>query len=283
MIMEETRKTTLASANNYFNELREEGLTEEKGNKGYVWTMLIDETSHVRALGLADVEYNLKLNCSHVGETPYGVYRGEMAFDFNGDCSGALTILKMMGFSSEEDLKGWFKNDSFVMKLKQYDRTAEDEFIETFDRSKDASTAQEAAGKELLNSLIGALVSGGEKDERDPDGLWYDWSFHMSEGDMGTYLKINGGIIPIYAGKASGETDAAGNSLDVDAKVATAFTGTISERYSEPIDSPFPYTIKVYDEKDVLFTLYNAKGGPVTVTFKGTLSKIPVKDTIVVK
>ena len=281
--MSETKKPALASAANYFNELREKGLAEERANKGYVWTLLIDEISHVRALGLADVAYDLKLNGSHVGETPYGVYRGEMAFDFNGDCSGALAILKMMGFSSEEDLKGWFKNDRFVMKLKQYDKTAEDEFIETFDQSKDAASPEEAVGKELLNSLIGAFVSSPEKDERDPDGLWYDWTFHMTEGDMGTYFKINGGIIPIFAGKSSAETDTAGSSLDVEAKAASAFTGTISERYSEPIDSPFPYTIKIYDEKDVLFTLYNAKGGPVTVTFKGTLSKIPVEDTIVVK
>ena len=281
--MTETKKPALASAANYFNELREEGIAEEKRNKGYVWTLLIDETSHVKALGLADVEYNLKLNCSHVGETPYGVYRGEMAMDFNGDCSGALTILKMMGFATVDDMKGWFRNDSFVMKLKPYDKNDEDGFIETFDRSKDAVREEDAVGKELLNSLIGALVSGEETDERKPDGLWYDWTFHMTEGDMGTYLKINGGIIPIYLGKASGETDASGTSLDVDAKVTTAFTGTMSERYSEPIDSPFPYTIKVYDDKDVLFTLYNAKGGPVTVTFKGTLSKIPVEDTIVVK
>ena len=56
--MTETKKPALASAANYFDELREEGLSEEKQNKGYVWTMLIDGTSHVKAMGLADVEYN---------------------------------------------------------------------------------------------------------------------------------------------------------------------------------------------------------------------------------
>ena len=280
--MTETKKPALASAANYFDELREEGLSEEKQNKGYVWTMLIDGTSHVKALGLADVEYNLKLNCSHVGETPFGVYRGEMAFDFKGDCSGAYAILAMLGFSTQDDLEGWFKNDSFVMKLKPYEENDEAEFIQTFDTSNDEASEKEAAGKEFMNALVSALVTGGETDERKPSGLWYDWSFHMSEGDMGTYLKLNGGILPFYSANSSGVTNKEGTSLDVDATTSSIFVGTISQRYNEPIDSPFPYTIKVFDNKDVLFTLYNAKGGPVTVTWRGTLSSIPVEDTIVV-
>ena len=281
--MAETVKAKLASAANYFDDLRAEGLAEEKRNKGYVWTMLIDGTSHVSALGLADVQYNLKLNCSHVGETPLGIYRGEMAMDFEADVSGALSLLNLMGFSTQDDTKGWFRNDRFVMKLKPYQSTDEEEFIQTFDQSKDAANETEAAAKDLMNSLIGAFVSGGEKDERTPSGLWYDWSFHMSEGDMGTYVKLNGGAFPLYFGHSYAKTDSSGSSLDADASVASMFTGTIAERYTEPIDSPFPYTIKLFDNRDVLFTLYNAKGGPVTVTWRGTLSCIPIEDTIVVE
>lgn len=280
--MNETKKPRLASVADYFDDLHQEGLAEEKENRGYVWTILIDDTAHVKALGLADVEYKLKLNCSHVGETAFGVYRGEMSMDFDADCSGALNILKLLGFSSEDDLKGWFRNDGFVMKLKPYVNSDETEFINTFDISQNELSAEEAVGKELLNALIGAFVTAGEKDERTPSGLWYDWSFHMSEGDMGTYVKLNGGAFPIYLGNASASTDAKGSDLKADATVTTAFTGPISERYDEPIDSPFPYTIKVYENNDVLFTLYNAKGGPVTVTFKGRLDRIPVDQTVVV-
>ena len=279
--MTETKK--LASAANYFNQLREEGLKEEKENRGYVWTILIDDTSHVKALGLADVEYKLRLNCSHVGETPFGVYRGEMGMEFDADCSGALNILKLLGFSSEEDLKGSFENDSFVMKLKPYQSIDEKEFINTFDISRNELSAEEAAGKELLNALIGAFVSGSEKDERTPAGLWYDWSFHMTGGDMGTYVKFNGGAFPLYYGNASASTDSSGSNLHSDATVTTAFTGPISERYDEPVDSPFPYTIKIYENNDVLFTLYNAKGGPVNVTFKGTIDRVPVDQTVIAK
>ena len=281
--MTETKKPRLASAANYFDDLREEGLAEEKRNKGYVWTILIDGTSHVTAAGLAEVDYDLKLNCSHVGETPYGVYRGTMDFSFKGDCSGAYSILAMLGMKVQDDLQGWFKNDGFVMKLKSFDEQDEAEFIESFDRSKDETGEENSLESEFKNSLVSALVTGGEKDERRPSGIWYDWSHHMTDGDMSTYAKITGGILPFYGVNGYGKTDAKGSQLDVDATAFALFGGIVSKRYNEPIDSPFPYSLKVYENGDVLFTLYNANGGPVTVTWRGKLDKIPIEDTIVVE
>ena len=279
----ETNKIKLASAANYFNDLREEGLAEEKRNEGSVWTMIIDGTSHVTAAGLAEVEYNLKLNCSHVGETPYGVYRGTMDFSFKGDCSGAYAILALLGMKTQDDLEGWFRNDSFVMKLKPFDEQDESEFIETFDQSSEEAAEENALETQFKNSLVSALVTGGEKDERKASGIWYDWSHHMTEGDMSTYAKITGGILPFYGVNGYGKTDAKGSTLDVDATAFALFGGIINKRYNKPIDSPFPYTLKTYENGDVLFTLYNAKGGPVTVTWRGKLTSIPVEDTIVVK
>ncbi|MBP5280526.1 MAG: hypothetical protein J6Z03_08575 [Erysipelotrichaceae bacterium] len=282
--MSENKKPTLASAVGYFDNLREKGLLEEKDNKGYVWTMLIDGPTNITVPGLANVVYNLRLNCSHVGETPYGVYRGELDFDFSGDMAGAYSILAMVGFSAQDDMKGWFKNNRFVMELKPYDETSEKEFIETFDTGNDSG---KDVGAELLKSFLSGIASSitpnEEQETRIPDGLWYDWSFHMTEGDMGTYLKIGGGVFPYYGGNSYAATDSSGSTLDVDAKATALFARTVAQRYSEPIDSPFPYSIKVYEDKDVLFTLYNSKGGPFTAKWKGQLSKIPVEDTIVVK
>jgi hypothetical protein len=59
--------------------------------------------------------------------------------------------------------------------------------------------------------------------------------------------------------------------------------GTFTERYSDAIDKPFPYLINVYDNNQVVFVLHSANGGPVQVRFYGTIDKIPVEDTTLVR
>ena len=283
-MMTETNKPKLASATDYFDKLREEGLEEERRNKGYVWTILIDGPAQITVPGLATVDYNLRLNCSHVGETPYGVYRGEMDFDFKGDFSGAFGILSAIGFSMKDDSDGWFKNHNFVMKMKPYETNDEEEFIETFTvKEEEPEDQEEQLKQQLKQAMMDMFLPAQEKDTRTAEGIWYDWDFHMTEGDMSTYLKISGGVLPFAFVKGHGETDAKGTTLNNDAVGYTIFGHKFTERYTRPIDSPFPYTLKMYEDGSVLFTLYNNNGGPVTVNWTGKIDKIPVEETIVVE
>ncbi len=295
-----TKKPALASVSGYFDRLREEGLAEERANKGYVWTIRINGTSSIN-MALASCDYTLDLNCSHVGETAFGVYRGSLSMKFHGNVAGTKVLLALMGIRSGGDLDGWFRNDDFVMKLKPYSKTDEDEFIATFnvaetytpeatgDPAKDAAAQ---AGADLANNLVNAILGGigsAQKakaeeltSEAAPAGLWYDWDFHMTEGDMGTYFKMNGGPL-LWFVKADAGTDSKYSHVEGSANVKTILGISASERYDEPIDSPFPYTVLVFPNGRAMFTLYNYKGGPVTVVWTGTVDRIPVSETTVVK
>ena len=128
------KKIHLASTAPYWENLREQGIQEDKRNEGYVWTIQIKQTNSINAV-FANVDYTLDLNCSHVGKDMYGIYRGELAFKFEGDISGVKTILMLLGVGSDEDVNGWFRNDKFVMQLKPYDQSAVDDFVVSFDPS----------------------------------------------------------------------------------------------------------------------------------------------------
>ena len=288
-----TEKKPALAVSHYFEELEEEGRREEKANKGYVWTMLVNGTSRINVLGLAGCDYTLNLNCSHVGETVYGVYRGELSMKFDGDISGVKALLRVaLGLGTQEDVNGWFRNDKFVMKLKPYDSTDEEEFLQTLpkdaiesqpetgDANKDAAAALVTG---MVNKFINAVYSAASDNPQEPSapsGLWYDWDFHMTDGDMGTFIKLNGGT-PLWHITGHAETNAAGELVTGDSTVTTIFTGPIKERYDEPLYSPFPYSIKVYPDSTVIFTLYNTKG-PVSVGWIGNISRIRVEDTVTV-
>ncbi len=287
------KKPRIADISHYYDDLREEGLREERENRGYVWTMQIRGQASIRAMGLASCDYDLDLNCSHVGETMYGVYRGEMAMKFKGEIGGIKLLFNLMGMRNKEDLEGWFRNDAFVMKLKPYTAADEEGFRETFGNTAPEEAADNPAeqlGRDLANNLVNTLLSGitSTYDTAKPEvreeavGLWYDWDFHMTEGDMGTYLKLNGGPLLFWI-NAEGQADSLMHSSSGDVKVRTIFGHSFAERYDEPIDSPFPYTIKVFPDYSVLFTLYNYNGSPVTVQWTGSLSRIRVEETVVIK
>ena len=289
----------------YFGQLHEEGKKEEEANVGSVWTIQLNGTATVKVMGLATCDYTLNLNCSHVGPSMFGVYRGEISLDFKGDITGTKLILGALGLRTSEDLAGWFKNDNFVMKIKPYNKEDEDGFFETFDRteddlelnrpkltgdaSKDAITQATYDGiNNLFNSLLSNASTTNKSDEslkttnKKPMGLWYDWSFHMTEGDMGMFMKINGGL-PWYNVNAKADVDSKYSKTEGQAVVRTPFTPTMHERYDEFIDTPFPYTIKLFPDGTVMFTLYNQKGGPITVSWVGKIHSIPVSETTVVK
>lgn len=287
----------LANLSNYFDKLQEEGKAEEKANKGRIWTIIMDGTAHINALGLVKCDYTLHLNCSHVGPTMDGVYRGELGLEFNGDAKGTKLLLAAIGIGMSDDLQGWFKNDNFVMKIKPYTKEDVDGFIESFDESKnmgveptgdaakDAATQAVAGAFQSFMSMFSATqnVDKNTDTSGDPVGLWYDWDFHMTEGDMGIFAKLNGGIPFIYNVSGTVETDSQYHSMKVDDTVKVIFNPTFKERYTEQIDSPFPYTVVMYPDGTVKFTLYNCKGGPVTVNWVGKVTSIPVEETTVIK
>ena len=292
--MSETKKPALASLNSYWRAMHQEYQDDVARNEGYIWTIQAGGTCTISNL-FAKMNYTLNLNCSHVGKTLYGVYHGEMSFKFDGDITGTKLLLLALGIKSKEDVDGWFINDNFVMRLKPYDAGAEEEFVQSFTQtsSPEITPSGDARKDELsqniadtINNTINSLLENMSV-KKDPGskqrvGLWYDWDTHMTEGDIGVFLKLNGGTPLWYVNGHSG-TDSEGGLLDVDASTWTPFSGTMAERYDEVISSPFPYKIKVYDNSSVVFTLYNSKGGPVTADWLGSLSAVPVEDTIVVK
>jgi hypothetical protein len=220
--------------------------------------------------------------------------------DFKGDVGGTKALLALMGIHSTDDMSGWFRNDRFVMKLKPFSAEDEAGFIQTFDVGQDAQItptgdpAKDAAAQagadfanNLINSILGNLTSSqaakadAQTEGEAPSGLWYDWAFHMTEGDMGTYFKMSGGPV-IWIVNAEAHTDAQYSHVQGHGEVGTIFGQFAAERYDEPIDSPFPYTVRVYPNGRVRFTLYNYKGGPVTVVWPGTIDRVPVEQTTTV-
>ncbi len=304
----ETKKPGLASISGYFEKLREEGLEEERRNEGFVWTIQAGGTTSLSMAGLIKVDYTLDLNCSHVGPTAYGIYRGEMSFRFKGEIGGVKTMLAILGFRSSEDVEGWFRNDRFVMKLSEYCREDEDEFLsyyvnggnnvisagdsaagrpQTGDPAKDAAAR---AGEELANSLVNALL-GSIKSSGDaradagasslaPTGIWHDWDYRMTEGDMGTYMKISGGRL-FWSGHGQSGMSSGGHSVKGSATADTVFSAPATSTIDDDVLFPFPYVLKVYPNGLVRVTLYNYNGGPVTVEWSGSIDRVPVSETVI--
>lgn len=287
--MSEDKKPALATLQNYWESLHQEYQADVKRNEGYVWTIQTAGSCSISNV-FAKVNYELNLNCSHVGKTMFGVYHGSMSFKVDGDITGTKLLLLALGIRSKEDVNGWFRNDNFVMRLSPYSQKEDEGFADAFTQQPvtETDTSDNALTQAVTDSINGVIngILDSISVKKDPGstkavGLWYDWDTHMTEGDLGMFLKLNGGTLLWYVNGHSA-TDAQGSLLDVDASVWTPFSSTITERYDETIGSPFPYRIKVFDNYSVLFTLYNSKGGPVTADWLGKLDRIPVENTIVV-
>jgi hypothetical protein len=103
----------------------------------------------------------------------------------------------------------------------------------------------------------------------------------MTEGDMSGFIKMTG--IAYGTTSGGGTVDASGTGTQGSAMGNFGRFGTFSERYSETIEAPFPYVLRLYETGEAVFELYSATGGPVTVKFYGTVDKIPGEETTVVR
>ena len=171
-----SKKPGLAQVNviQYFEDLRRQGEEDERANKGYVWTIQVGGTSSITVGGLASADYTLDLNCSHVGETMYGVYRGTMDFKVKGDISGVKGMLAVIGMRSSSDVDGWFKNDRFVMELKPFSPTSEEEFTSPFEAKplvdapeSTGDATQDAANQavyQAINDMLGKFLKPTSSD-----------------------------------------------------------------------------------------------------------------------
>ena len=278
--VEKERENALASLDNYWDKLRLEWEWDREDAEGYVWTITIDGVSVIDVLGLASVEYELDLSCSHVGPTMNGIYAGEMAMEYAADLSGVIDLVTFAGGSASYDADGWFENDKFVMRLLEYDDLVETQFDSMMSAGMQAGLTgdEQAIADAFLDMFLGGLGAGDKDFEisSSPASAWYDWDFHMTDGDMSGYIDMTGIVGGIA--DASGSVDASGTQTQGSA-YASVFGTTYSERYDETIENPFPYALRVYETGDVVFELYSSSGGPVTVKFYGTIDKIPVEDT----
>jgi hypothetical protein len=274
-------KRPIASVGNYWEQVRDEW--ENEPNEGYVWTITFDSSETLDVLGLARVNYNLKLSCSHVGPDMLGPYKGVMEMDYNADLSGMIELITITGGSVDYDADGWFKNGDFIMVASGYSSEKEDDFTDSFEQTSDLTPEEQAVLDTYMDAILGDVGSGTEEFEtsKTPAAHWYDWDFHMTEGDMSGFIEMTG--IAYGTTSGGGTVDASGVYTQGSATVSAPFVGTFSERYSDEIVSPFPYIIRLYETGEAVFELHSANGGPVTVKFYGTIDKIPVGETQVVK
>lgn len=259
---------------------------------GYVWTINIDSKASISALALTTTEYHLKLSCSHVGETMYGVWGGEMEFDTKTGMAGLKVLIAAMGSATSSDLDVWFKNNRFLMKLRPYKLEDETEFVEDFvkplcqppEGATDAQKQGYAAGNAMVSAIQQAAIHGTNMgrtliNTTPPEGFYSGYYTNMTEGDLSQYIRITGFLGAAF-GSAHAETDKEGKTVTAGAKYVVPFVkNTFTETSRNELDAPFPYTINVFSDGSVLFRLYNSNGGPFTANFFGTMDKIPVGQT----
>jgi hypothetical protein len=134
------------------------------------------------------------------------------------------------------------------------------------------ATGYEKQQEELfLRSFNGIEAAGGNKDfASSPSAHWFDWAFHMTEGDMSGYLNMT----RLACDAANGNAErASGVYASLEARPQPV---AFSERYKKEIDLPFPYAIRIYETGEAEFELYLAYGGSETVKFYGKVDKVPI-------
>lgn len=277
----------IADLNEAWNHLQEEFANPPE--TGYVWTINIDSASTCQALGMVKVNYHLKLSCSHVGESMFGAWGGEMAFDTKCDYGGLKALLAVMGSASRFDSDVWFRNDRFLMKLRPYSLSEETEFVEDFVKPlcQAGDSPAAAAGAAYVNAIQQAAISGKNisrtlVNAAAPAGYYNGYYTHMTEGDLSQYAKING-FISLARVKAEAEIDKEGKHLESSARARLLIPPFVNvdehESIDEDLETPFPYSISVFSDNSVLLRLYSSNGGPICVNFFGTMDKIPVSET----
>ena len=265
----------------YFDSLREEWKAEK--NEGYVWTITIDDDAHLDELGLVQADYHLSLSCSHVGQDLGGIYCGSMSMTFDADISGVNDLLGAMGGQiTSSDMSGLFVNDAFAMELAG-DGNGSELFVEMLNKPYEEQMASDPSAA-IAASMLEDMDIESQPFETSsyPVGWWFDWDTRMTDGDMSTYASMSGNLMGVSYG-GSGGTDVTGSHLEASGVASSPLAGVFHERESKDYDMPFPYVLKVYNTGEVLLTLYSSSGGPVVIKFYGTIDKIPVSQTTVVK
>ena len=230
------------------------------------WTIHFDTAAVVDMMGLAVVNYDLDFVATHTGEDMFGLYTGEFGMVYDADLSGLQGLLEAGGTSMEYKTDGWFKNTNLTMMLEKYSDSTEQHFVDSL---KDPNITD--AERDLINSMMGAMFAGvGSGEEpfeknNSPVGFWYDWSLHMTEGDLSAYMNMNNAMF-----SASGSQDA--KAQNASAYASAIIVGSFHESQSYENESPFPYQIEVYENGEAVFTLRNPTESPIVVKFYGTIT-----------
>jgi hypothetical protein len=230
------------------------------------WTLRIDEVTVLDVMSLASVTYDLDLTATHDGADMFGEYTGELAVEYDADLSGLQAFLDMSGMDMDYKSDGWFKNTAFRMELAPYSEADETRFVDSL---KDPTITDEerALTNSYMNSFFGDIGSG-EKDfetSGKPVGLWYDWAFHMTEGDMSAYVNMTSAMFSASASQDEKAQTAQGYANHI-------LAGSFHESLSYENESPFPYQIEVYESGEAVLTLRSAAESPIVVKFYGTLT-----------
>jgi hypothetical protein len=234
---------------------------------GSAWMLRIDEVTVLDVMSLAVVNYDIDLAATHNGADMFGEYTGEIAVEYSADLSGLQSFLNMSGMSMDYKTDGWFKNTAFRMELAPYSEENETRFVESL---KDPTISDEE--RELTNSYMNSMLAGvgsGDKDfetSGKPIGLWYDWAFHMTEGDMSAYVNMTSAMFSASASQNETAQTAEGYAHHM-------LAGSFHESLSYENESPFPYQIEVYESGEAVLTLRSPAESPIVVKFYGTLTQ----------
>ena len=234
---------------------------------GQTWTIRFDTATVMDVLGLAVVDYALDCTATHTGADMFGIYTGEIGMVYDANLSGLQSFLAASGVDMDYNTDGWFKNTNFKMQLSPYSDSDEQHFVDSL---KDPNVTD--AERDVINSYMGDMFAGvGSGDEpfeksSTPIGLWYDWAFHMTEGDMSAYVNMNSAMF-----SASGSQNATAQYATGYAHAILAGSFQSSQSYEN--QSPFPYQIEVYESGEAVLTLRNPTESPIVVKFYGTITK----------
>ncbi len=272
------KKPDLARITDSYDERLQEQW-QDADEDSYIWTITINDVDEIDVFGLCTASYSVNMSASHIGDDMYGSYFGEFGFDYNADISGLTSLMTAMGGSMDSKTNGWFKNDKYTFSLAGYDKEEDEMFTAVVNANTEFANMTEAE-KAMLSGLTGAVY--GENEMRDfekgaPDGFWWDYEMPMTEGDMASYIQMNG----ILAGMVNGYSSVDSSGSNVDADISVVVPPIFADRYKDKthFDNPMPHTIKVYGN-NVVMEFFSQQGGPVTTKLYGTIDKIPLSETV---
>ena len=239
---------------------------DEPKPEEYIWTMTIDQQNTEvlsEELGASAV-FTLKLSMSKEGgDTPFGVYRGEVYYDQNVDFG------MLAQFMDGTDAGLWGRSDNFEIDLGPYDKERMDAF-----RASLAEQGREPGGTDETEA--GQEPAEAASSLPPPAPLVQTHAMHFGENipftekDFSTNVSVPGGFLDIY-----NDGDTAHASVNLYEFGSASASGEMTMPYSVTLDSNTGS-----DEMYVIFTIYG--GGGASFVFRGTIDKVLLSDTIAV-